>query len=93
LLSASGAGGLGFYFVEAMGCSCQRDRTEYRDSLGLTGFTTLGFVLELLIVEKELFSGGENKVTSTIDALEHLVLKFHRGWLPSARLHAARAQT
>jgi hypothetical protein len=45
--------------------------------LGLASFATLGFVLELLIVKEKLFPGGENKITPTVDTLQHLVLKLH----------------
>jgi hypothetical protein len=60
-----------------MSLSGRRYCAEHGDSFGLAGFATLRFVLELLVVEEELLSGGENKVTSTVSALEHLVLKFH----------------
>ena len=46
-------------------------------ALRLAVLAALGLVLELLIVEKQLFPGGEGKVGSAIDALEYLVLKFH----------------
>jgi hypothetical protein len=28
-------------------------------------------------VKEKLFPGGENKITATVDTLQHLVLKFH----------------
>jgi hypothetical protein len=31
----------------------------------------------LLVVEKKLFTGSEDKVGAAIDAFQHLVLKFH----------------
>jgi hypothetical protein len=43
----------------------------------LARLAPLGFVFELLIVKEKLFPGGENKVTPTVDTLQHLVLKFH----------------
>ncbi|MGD0759540.1 MAG: hypothetical protein ABR921_11585, partial [Candidatus Sulfotelmatobacter sp.] len=36
-------------------------------------------------MKKQLFPGGKNKIGAAVDTLEYLVLKFHRGWLPSAR--------
>jgi hypothetical protein len=44
---------------------------------GFAGLATLGFVLELLVVKKQLFPGGENKIGTAVDTLQHLVLKFH----------------
>jgi hypothetical protein len=41
----------------------------------------LGIVLELLVVEKKLFAGGENKLGAAIDALQNLIRIFH-GRLP-----------
>jgi hypothetical protein len=52
--------------------------TQGRRALRLAGFTTLGFVFELLIVEEKLLTGGEDKVGAAVDTLENLVLKFHR---------------
>jgi hypothetical protein len=77
LLAAPRTGRLGLDFGEALGLAGQRNCAEHRNPFRLAGFTTLGFVLELLVVEEELFSGGKNKIASTINTLEHLVLKFH----------------
>jgi hypothetical protein len=60
-----------------VGLARQRNCAQHGDAFRFAAFATLGFVLELLVVEEELLSGGENKITSTIDTLEHLVLKFH----------------
>jgi hypothetical protein len=46
-------------------------------TLGLAGLTALGLVLELLIVEEQLFTGGKYEAGATVDAGEYLVLKFH----------------
>jgi hypothetical protein len=46
-------------------------------ALGLAGFAALGFVLELLVVEEQLFARGKNKLGATVDAGQYLVLKFH----------------
>ena len=50
---------------------------ENRDPLSLAGLTTLGLILELLIVEKQLFAGGKDEIRTAIDALECLVLELH----------------
>jgi len=55
----------------------RRRRSQYGDALSLAGLAALGFVLELLIVKEKLFPGGENKITPTVNALQHLVLKLH----------------
>ena len=39
-------------------------------ALGLAVFATLGLVFELLVVEKQLFPGGESKIGTAVDALE-----------------------
>ena len=46
-------------------------------ALGLAVFAALGFVLELFVVEEELFTSGEDEVAATIDTLEDLVLEVH----------------
>jgi len=43
--------------------------SEYCYSFGFADFASLRFVLELLIVEEQLFAGCENKINSTVDAL------------------------
>ena len=50
---------------------------EDGDAFGLAGFAALGFVLELFVVEKELFAGSEHEFTAAIDAGEYFVPKFH----------------
>jgi hypothetical protein len=47
------------------------------DALGLAGFAALGLVLELFVVEKQLFPGGKNEVGAAVDAGQYLILKFH----------------
>jgi hypothetical protein len=46
-------------------------------ALGLAGPTALGLVLELFVVEKQLFPGGKDKVGAAVDAGQYLILKFH----------------
>jgi hypothetical protein len=55
----------------ARGCS------DHGETLGFASFATFGLVLELLIVEEQLFSGGEQKLSTTVNTLQHLVLEFH----------------
>jgi hypothetical protein len=63
--------------------------SEHRHSLGLACFTSLRFVLELLIVKEKLFSCGENKIRAAINALEYSVLEFHRENAPFSPTPAA----
>jgi hypothetical protein len=46
-------------------------------SLAFAVLAAFGFVLELLVVEKQLFTGCEHEIRATIDALQNLVLVFH----------------
>ena len=46
-----------------------RSSTYCRCPLGFAGFTALGLVLELLIVEEELFASREEKLRAAVDAL------------------------
>jgi len=50
---------------------------KIRNPLRLAALAPLGFIPELLIVEKHLFAGGKNEVRPAVDALQHLVLKLH----------------
>jgi hypothetical protein len=52
-------------------------RSQHSYSLALASAAAFRFILELLVVKKQLFPGSENKITPAIDTLEHLVLKFH----------------
>jgi len=88
LFPASRARSLRFHFVVPVILSRCGRRPQHRYPLGLTCLAPLGFVLELLVVKEKLFPSRENEITPTVDTLEHLVLKFHRGWLPSARFRA-----
>jgi hypothetical protein len=79
LLTALGTGGAGFDpgVVVSATAALRARGGEDGHALGLAGFTALGFVLELLVVEKQLFAGGENKLGAAVDAGQCLVLKFH----------------
>ena len=46
-------------------------------SLALAVLAAFGFVLELLVVEKQLFTRCEHKIRATIDTFQNLVLVFH----------------
>jgi hypothetical protein len=46
-------------------------------AFGLAALAALGLVFELLVVEKQLFPGGEDELRAAIDAGEYLILKFH----------------
>jgi len=46
-------------------------------SLQLARLTALGIVVKLLIVKKQLLTGGEDKILPAIHAFEYLVLEFH----------------
>jgi hypothetical protein len=48
-----------------------------RRPLRFAALAPLGFVPELLIVEKHLLPGGKNEIRPAVDALQHLVLEFH----------------
>jgi len=60
-----------------LGVALSRCRSQYRDALTLAGLAALGFVLELLVVEKELFTGGKDEIRTAIYALEYFVLELH----------------
>jgi hypothetical protein len=44
-------------------------RSQHRNPLAFAVLATLGFVLELLVVKEELFSGCEHEIRTAIDAL------------------------
>jgi hypothetical protein len=62
-----------------------RYRSQHGNSFGLAGFTTLGFVLELFIMEEQLLACREDKIRSAVDTSQDLVLEFHWELLPSTR--------
>jgi len=77
LLAALRASGLSLHAGIVMSIARRRRRVKHRYALGLAGFTTLGLVLELFVVEKQLLPGGEDEARAAVDAGEYLVLKFH----------------
>jgi hypothetical protein len=52
-------------------------RPQNRHPFGFAGLAPLGFIPELLIVEKQLLPGREHKIRAAVNALQHLVLEFH----------------
>jgi len=52
-------------------------KAEILSALALAVFATLGFVLELFVVEEKLFTGGEHEVSAAIHTFEDLVLELH----------------
>ena len=77
LLPASRARGLSLNLGVTVSRSLRRNRAQHGYALTFAGLTSFRFVLELLIVKEKLFPSRENEVISTVDTLEHLVLKFH----------------
>lgn len=53
-------------------------------ALRLALLAALGIVLEILIVEKELLTRGEDEFRAAIDAFQYLIREFH-GRLPRRR--------
>jgi hypothetical protein len=76
-LAALRAGSPGLDFCVMKVLSRRGWSAEHGDALGLAGLAAFGFVLELFVVEEKLLAGGENKVCTAVDTLQHLVLKFH----------------
>jgi hypothetical protein len=58
------------------------DSAEHGDPFPFAVLTALGFVFELLVVEKKLFTGCEHEVRATVYALQLLVLEFHARGTP-----------
>ncbi len=54
-----------------------RTRFSSLSAICFAGLATLGFVLESLVREKHLLAGGEDEFSSTIGALQDLVMVFH----------------
>src|SRR6476660_477658 len=63
---ASGTDGLGFNSLVVAAILRQ---SQSLGPFALAVFATFGFVLELLIVEEELFTGGENEVGAAVNTL------------------------
>ncbi len=88
LFSAMRAVGARLHFLVAV----DRTRAYRSDAFGLARLAALGLIPELLVVEEELFAGGEEKLRAAIDALEQPVLEFHvRSPRPSCELRGSSA--
>ena len=77
LLPTSRARGLSLDLGVTVCRSLRRSRAQHGYALAFAGLTSLRLVLKLLIVKEKLFPSRENEVISTVDTLEHFVLKFH----------------
>ncbi len=77
LLAALRADCTGFYASVVLSIAVRSWGGEHCHAPRFTSLAALGFVLELLVIKKQLFPGGEHKVGTAVDALQHLVLKFH----------------
>ena len=71
---AAGTDCLGFYALVITPTLLQAKRLR---ALPLTALAAFRFVLELLIVEEELFTCGEHEVGATVHTLKDLVLELH----------------
>jgi hypothetical protein len=80
-LAAAGTVGPGFHSGTNHGVS----RAGRGNPFGLAGLATFGFVLEVFIVEEQLFAGRKDEVSAAVNTLQNLVLEFHGELLPSAR--------
>ena len=76
LFAASGACGARLHLLVEIAAAGSA-MSHIRRALRLAILATLGFVLELFIVEKELFAGGKYEVVTAIHALQVSVLEFH----------------
>ena len=66
-------------------CGC---RPENRDPFRLASLAAFRFVLELFVMEKQLFSGRKDEVRATIHTLQNFVLEFHRENAPFSPIAA-----
>jgi hypothetical protein len=73
------AHGTGFrlYYVWDYVWGNNRNGSQGGGSFYFAGLASFRSVLELLIAEKLLFPGSKNKIFTTIDTVQHLVLKIH----------------
>ena len=77
-------GNRGFSAAFRAGGSRFRTDPAAARALCLALLAMLGVVLELFVVEKQLFAGGEHELRSAIVTLQNSVDKFH-GRLPQSR--------
>lgn len=77
LFSTLRAGGSSFNAGVMMSVPRRGGSRKHSHAFGLTGFAAFGLVLELLVVEEELFARGKNELGAAVDAGQNFVLKFH----------------
>jgi hypothetical protein len=75
-LATSGTGGARLHFLVEV-AAAGTAMSHVGRTLRLAILATLGFVLELFVVEEELFAGGKDKVVTAIHALQVSILEFH----------------
>ena len=66
-----------------LGVTGSRSSAHACGPFGLARLAALGLVLELFVVEEELFPGSEDEIAAAIDTLQNLVLEFHGELLPT----------
>jgi hypothetical protein len=81
---AAGADGLGFYPLVVAAILRQ---SQCLGAFTLAVLAAFRFVLELFVVEEELFTSGENEVGATIHTLENFVLEVHLRVSPFLHSH------
>ena len=74
--AASGTGGARLHLLVEI-AAAGTAMSHIRRTLRLAILATLGLVLELFIVEKELFACGKNEIVAAIHALQASILEFH----------------
>jgi len=77
LLATLRAGGSSFNTGVMAPAADRLRRSKNSDAFGFANLAALRFVLELFVVKKQLFPSGEDEVSTTVDASQYLILKFH----------------
>jgi len=88
LFAALRAIGTGFHFR----ISTRSGDPQRRCPLPLAGLAAFGLVLELFVVEEELFPGCEYELGTAVYTLQDLVLEFHKAPFNPAPLAFPKAQ-
>ncbi len=76
-LAALGASGVSLDAAGLAAAAHGLSTADHRHAPGLAILAPLRFVSEVLVMKKQLLSGGEDEVSATFHAAEYLVLKFH----------------
>src|SRR2546421_7343654 len=69
LFSTLRARGASFDLAETASVIAAGNGSQHGHALGLTGFTTLGFVPERLVVKEQLFPSCEDKIRAAVDTV------------------------